>query len=325
MPPPRPARLHWLVACALLFAACGGGDDDAPRATATRSPEPAAAPMATPRWPEVARATITTDDLNVRSGPGSTYPVIGRLQPGDEVPVSARLTGGQWLALPGIGWIAYAEDWTRLSTEFRNLPEIAEPDRAFEFAGPVYPADARSGIPVVDQVVAAVASRDRDLLLSLATGSAPAASGTPAVTATSAPTLVPETTEAPTSATPSPSPTPRSCSDQPIPGVRLRDYLDALYRSQIPAAARGVDGQGVLHLYGVVRGPVPSAGSADYVVVFAFEGGEGRQVWVSPDGRITQFAIPCDPAMPGSLLRVTSGEPFFWSRPPVRPPVRPLP
>jgi len=277
----------------------------------------------------VTRATITTEDLNVRSGPGPSFPVIGRLQPDDVVPVSARLAGAEWLALPGLGWIVYSEDWMRLDMPFKELPQVSEPARAFEFTGPVYPADARSGIPVVDEVLAAFVSRDRTRLLALANAPAPPqATSTPTAAATPTPTpvatLVPDVTE---TAVPTASATPRptSCSDSPLPANRLRDFLDAFYRTDVPAASRGGDGQGVLRLYGVVRAPVPATGQPDYVLVVAFEGGEGRQVWVSPDGRITQFTLPCEPTLPGSLLRVTSGEPFFWFRPAVRPPVRALP
>lgn len=323
---PRPLRAPALAVCLLIVAACGGNGDDDTDPTDTPPPSQATeavAPTATPWWPEVARATITTDDLNVRSGPGGMYPVVGRFQPDDEVPVSGRLAGGEWLALPGIGWIVYAQEWMTLSADFAALPEITEPERSFEFAGPVHAADARSGIPVVDQVVAAVVSRDRALLLSLA--SAPAApTATPAATVTPFPTLVPDVTEEPSPTEP-PSPSPSDCSDEPLPGDQLREYLDALFTSEAPAAAGGDDGQGVLRLYGVVRGPVPQAGDADYVVVFAFERGEGRQLWVSPDGRLTRFTIPCEPTLPGSLLRVTMGEPFFWFRPAVQPPVHPLP
>ncbi len=324
----RPVQFVLPVLVALLLAACGG-DGSAPQATATPRPGVTAVATPTPRWPEVARATVTTEDLNVRSGPGATYPVIGRLQPDDVVPVSARLAGADWLALPGIGWVVYAEEWTRLSVPFKDLPQVTEPARAFEFTGPVYPADARSGIPVVDEVLAAIVSRDRTRLVALATapppaGATPAPTGTASPLPTSVPTLVPDVTD---TAAPTPTPTPRatSCSDSPLPAARLRDYLDAMYRTDVPAAARGGDSQGVLRLYGVVRGPVPATGTADYVLVVAFEEGEGRQFWVSPDGRITQFTLPCEPTLPGSLLRVTSGEPFFWFRPAVNAPVRPLP
>ena len=327
-------RPQWLPLLILMttavVAACGGGSDDSRPATSTAAARgPTALATPTPRWPEVARATITTEDLNVRSGPGPTFPVVGRLQPDDVVPVSARLTGAEWLALPGIGWIVYSEDWMRLTVEFKDLPQVSEPTRAFEFAGPVYPADARSGVPVVDEVLAAIVSRDRARVLALANAPASAqptstasATGTPAPTPV--PTLVPDVTETPG---PTATATPRatSCSDTPLPGNRLRDFLDAFYRTDIPAASRGGDGQGVLRLYGVVRASVPERGSPDYVLVVAFEGGEGRQVWVSPDGRITQFTLPCEPTLPGSLLRVTSGEPFFWFRPAVVPPVHPLP
>lgn len=325
--PLLPAALRVLAAgVCLLLAACGGGDGGG---DATPTPPPVtetAVPVATPRWPEVARAVVTTDDLNVRSGPGATYPVVGRLQPDDDVPVSGRLEGSEWLALPAIGWVVYDPEWTRLSVDFGALPAITEPETAFDFVGPVYPADGYSGIPVVDQVVAAIVSRDRTLLLSLASAPPPpAASGTPAPAATPFPTLVPDVTEAPPPPTATPTPAPLDCSDEPLPGDRLGDYLDALYRTAIPSAARGGDGQGVLRLYGVVRGPVSQDGAADYVLVVAFEGGEGRQLWISPDGRLIRFVLPCRPTLPGNLLRVTQGEPFFWFRPAVQPPVRPLP
>ncbi|MGE0227274.1 MAG: hypothetical protein AB7I38_02130 [Dehalococcoidia bacterium] len=322
----RPLRLSLLSLPALLtLLACGGGSAEPtaePTAAATLAATPR--PTPTPRWPEVARATVTTEDLNVRSGPGAAYPVVGRLQPDDVVPVAARLAGAEWLALPGIGWIVYSDDWTRLSTDFGALPEVSEPSSAFEFTGPVYPADARSGIPVVDEVLAAIVSRDRTRLLALASA-APPPSPTPSVSAsTPVPTLVPDVTE---TAAPTREATPDtgSCSDGPIPAASLREYLDAFYRTEVPAAARGGDGQGVLRLYAVVRAPVPENGLPDYVLVVAFEGGEGRQLWVSPDGRLTQFTLPCEPTLPGSLLRVTSGEPFFWFRPAVSPPVRELP
>jgi len=323
MPSSR-ARLLWLLlALTCLAVACGGGgDDEAPEATSTPAPTEtqAAAPTPTPQWPEVARGTITTEDLNVRTGPGSTYPVVGRLQPNDEVPVAGRLAGSEWLALPGIGWISYAEEWTALNVGFGDLPEVTDPAQEFEFTGPVHPADARSGIPVVDEVVAAVVGRDRDHLVALG-AAGPATDAIPASTATPVPTLPPDVTESPTATEDADG----QCSDQPIPGDQIGDYLDTLYRTEVPAATQDGGGEGSLHLYGVVRGPVPQNGTADYVVVFAFEHGEGRQIWISPEGRITQFTIPCEPTLPGSLLRVTDGEAFFWFRPAVQPPVHALP
>ena len=117
-------RVLAAAVCLLAAAACGGGGDDED-ATATPPPETGTAvPVATPRWPEVARAVVTTEDLNVRSGPGATYPVVGRLQPDDDVPVAGRLAGSEWLALPAIGWVVYDAEWTRLSLDFATLPEI---------------------------------------------------------------------------------------------------------------------------------------------------------------------------------------------------------
>jgi hypothetical protein len=105
-----------------------------------------------------------------------------------------------------------------------------------------------------------------------------------------------------------------------MPASELPALLDAFYASQV------VDGPAAtaLRLYGVVRGLVRQDGSSDYVVVFAFERGEGRQVWVSPNGRIIQFSMGCSPMLPGKMLKVTPGEPFFWFRPPLPPPLDPV-
>ncbi len=121
-----------VLAAVALISACGGGGDaedggDASPTGATAATAPAtetATLEATPeaRWPTLGTARIVTDDLDVRAGPGQAYLVLGRLQPDDEVPVAGRANNGRWLALPGIGWVAYDETWEELSVPWDGLP-----------------------------------------------------------------------------------------------------------------------------------------------------------------------------------------------------------
>ena len=233
----------------------------------------------------------------MRSGPSTTEPVVGRLQPGDEVPVSGRWQGGQWLALTGIGWTAYAADWATLGVEYRALPTVSDPEKNFAFTGPVHAPDVRAGIPVVDQVVDAVVRGDRQGLANMVQPPAATPTPTPGVAETG------------------------PCLDGMLPASRFAEHLDAFFTSQVVSGDAGR----ALRLYGVVPGSVRQDGSSDYVVVFAFVRGEGRQVWIAPDGRITQFSLGCTPTLPGTMLKATPGEPFFWFRPPLPPPLHPVP
>lgn len=61
--------------------------------TASAAPAPAAQPASG------ANATVTSQFLNVRSGPGLNNAIIGRLQRGAVVPVTARTADGQWLEI----------------------------------------------------------------------------------------------------------------------------------------------------------------------------------------------------------------------------------
>ncbi len=74
---------------------------------ATATPEPATpAPTATAQTPRV----LTSSNVNLRSGPGRAYPVIGQLRGGQETAILARNASGDWwqLAWDGQGqaWVA---------------------------------------------------------------------------------------------------------------------------------------------------------------------------------------------------------------------------
>lgn len=76
-------------------------------ATETPTPEP---PTATPT-PEPQQPRVVADsNVNLRSGPGRAYPVIGQLRAGQEVAIQARNANGDWWQVawggPGQAWVA---------------------------------------------------------------------------------------------------------------------------------------------------------------------------------------------------------------------------
>ena len=293
----RPCRSLVIAALAasvaLMVVACG---DDAPlpaptstpaEAPATPSPEPTPEPTPVAAWPAVTTATITTDNLNVRSGPGGQFVVVGQLQPGAEVPIAGQNPAGTWLGLPGIGWIAFNEDWVRLPVARDTLPEIAFDEAGYEFIGPPYPPEAESGIPVVDEIVLAIATGDRATILrTISDGDAdPDTGGTR-------------------------TPPASSCPAEVHPASDLAQHLDAFLTSEVPGSEPG------LRLYAIVGSPGGESRDPEFVAIFAFPRGEGRQVWVSPGGEgILWFSLGCEVTSPTDLVRVVGGEPFFWLRP----------
>jgi uncharacterized protein YgiM (DUF1202 family) len=81
--------------------AAGQSNEQAPAAqvdkptaepTATAVP-PTAAPSPTP---EPAAFTVNSASVNVRSGPGTTYPILGRLTQGQSFPIEAKSEDGDW-------------------------------------------------------------------------------------------------------------------------------------------------------------------------------------------------------------------------------------
>jgi len=305
------ALMTTMVVGTLLLAACGGGGEvSIPQVSPTPTPEVTATPEPTPtpgpirNWPQITTATITTDNLNVRTGPGANHTVVGQLQPGAEVPVSGRGPGSRWLALTGIGWVAHSEDWMTLPVGLSTLPEITIAEAGYDFVGPVHPAGTNIGIPVVDEVVTAVVHGDTATVLRVATA--------PDDDPDTGTTRVPPSTACPV-----------------YPASEMEQHIEAFITSE---AAPG----GRLHLFAVVG--TPGVASTDttagvdptFIAIFAFADednltGEGRQVWISAAGDgIVWFSMGCEPTTPGDMLRVTPGEPFFWFRPALPDPLTPV-
>jgi hypothetical protein len=124
-----------LALMALLIAGCGTSATATPRSTPTArisgvateaadliprtTPTPTSRPSYTPtsrptntRAPTaVPAATITPSAsantaANLRSGPGTNYPIIGSAQSGETLRITARNPAGDWLQLASGAWIA---------------------------------------------------------------------------------------------------------------------------------------------------------------------------------------------------------------------------
>lgn len=65
-------------------------------------PVPAPVPM-----PEALRARVLVDSLNVRSGPGTGYPAVGRLQAGSLVDITGLAGSDVWVEIEPGKWAAY--------------------------------------------------------------------------------------------------------------------------------------------------------------------------------------------------------------------------
>jgi len=82
-------------------------DTPEPTATSTDTPEPTATPTDTPV--PAPRAVAESQGLNVRSGPGTLYPVVAEMRQGDEADILARNDDGSWwqvtLADGTEGWV----------------------------------------------------------------------------------------------------------------------------------------------------------------------------------------------------------------------------
>lgn len=305
-----------LAPTALLTTGClFGGDSEDPTPTSTvardTTPTPTSAPTAEPtpelQWPQVTTARITTEDLNVRSGPGTSNTVVGRLQPDSEVPVSGRWPGGRWLALTGLGWIAYDPEWVDLEVSIDELPEVSGDEAFFEFAGALHPPGTSADIPVVDQVAEAAVNGNRDALLRMVNFESSFERDDDANPG--------EATAEPTApATDTPDPGSFTCSDRPLPAIALEAHIDEILESTVVPGAR-------LQLYAVVRANFPAGYEPEenelpeFVAIFAYERGEAHQFWIDPAGGINAFSLRCEPTPPGELVQVTGNDPFFWFRP----------
>ncbi len=75
---------------------------------------------ATPTPPPVAQLEVLVNTLNVRSGPGTAYPVIGQLKAGNQVAITGQDAGNGWLEICCVdgqsGWVINNQNYIRLFT-----------------------------------------------------------------------------------------------------------------------------------------------------------------------------------------------------------------
>ncbi len=112
-------------------------------------------------------ATVTTDNLNVRTGPGREYTVLRQLQPGERIPLAGVSLDGEWVASPDVGWVFYDPQWLSLNGEFALLSfaegfEAPEPPPALVAPAPTDTAEPTGGESVsvklgpIEQQIASV-------------------------------------------------------------------------------------------------------------------------------------------------------------------------
>ena len=99
--------------------------------------------------------TVLAEGLNVRSGPGVTYPTAGLLVRGDQAPlVGHHAASGWWqVQLPGgsAGWVSGGAAYVAISGSTAGLPEVAAPATAGapSAAASPAPSTARKGGTIV--------------------------------------------------------------------------------------------------------------------------------------------------------------------------------
>jgi uncharacterized protein YgiM (DUF1202 family) len=117
-----------------------GGQLASPLGTSTPAPTPipAAPPTVTPTAAAVAEAASSAPAvtaniaLNVRSGPGVNYPIIGGLLAGQSAPITGKSGDGQWwqivfpLNTNGQGWVSAQAQFSNASNS-GNVPIVAAP------------------------------------------------------------------------------------------------------------------------------------------------------------------------------------------------------
>lgn len=103
-----------------------------PLPTATHPPAPTPSPTLEPK-PAVQVAETSTSQINVRAGPGTTYPVIGQLAPGDKAVVIGQNQAADWWRIdlepaPEVetpGWVYAA--LVSLTGPAADIPVVAAP------------------------------------------------------------------------------------------------------------------------------------------------------------------------------------------------------
>jgi len=100
-----------------------------PTITPTATPMPTTAPTATLTPTPWADAVVNAEALNLRSGPGTVYDVLGVLKRGDPLKVTGKSPEGDWLRVicprGREGWAACSQ--LQVNVDFAGVPVIQAP------------------------------------------------------------------------------------------------------------------------------------------------------------------------------------------------------
>ncbi len=322
-----PRGFAWaaLASVLVLLAGCGSIGSRAPtpaptaEVQASGTPAAVASPVGTPppwptavAYPVIARARITTDNLNVRSGPTTTAAAIGLLQPGDDVGIAGRSPDSQWLAIADTGWIAYRAEWMQVTPDVRGLPTI----EARALVPAMQAPGTSSGYPAIDVVIDAVLTQDvariRQLTVAFSTQcqSAPGMGGPPPCSIKPGATPGTAIEVFPTSV----------CEGEHVLPERLPTLIPWLFTSgSVPNVP--------LRLYAVVEASKEQSAyfpEGRWVAIFALPDGSGRAVGVNEQG-IVRIDFGCDSPATSILQRRPFETPVFVLPPVLAAPVRPRP
>ena len=107
----------------------------------------AATPVAAAQAAQTPGVTVLAPALNVRSGPGTGYPVISGLRQGDQAPIVGRHSASGWWQVkpPGsssTGWVSGSPALVRVSGDTAAAPEVSAPPM------PARTATAKTGLLV---------------------------------------------------------------------------------------------------------------------------------------------------------------------------------
>ena len=304
--PYRSLRGWAVVAVVVLIAGCSDGAPTPVPAPEATPPSPAAtaaelspspSPRATDEPPPPTgldltasdanpMAEVITDHLNVRLGPRQDAAVIGQVNTGDRFDIGGRSVEGDWVMIPGTGWVFRNPEWIRLNVSLTDI-DVSAP---FDFFDPnlLHGPDVRTGVPSIDAVIDAVVGGDREAMFELLVVSEVACLAQPehGDGSVACPEGVAEGTV--------------------LAAVNLGFGCDVsllLLRDATPSSldlwfAHGREEAGSLRLYAAGRLP----DSEDYVVVFALDDGFGSRATVSAESGVLSVGLGCGPTAPPDMF-----------------------
>ncbi|RPJ23659.1 MAG: SH3 domain-containing protein [Chloroflexi bacterium] len=122
---------HFLLIVVLFLVSCTSTATSAapqsPQSTSTKAPTNTQIPTSTP-IPEITIGVVEVDILNIREGPGTSYPTIGSLTKGEKFYVLGDVTNStnnKWLLVSpsnnSFGWVIGEQTYVTVQKEIVDL------------------------------------------------------------------------------------------------------------------------------------------------------------------------------------------------------------